>query len=93
MKLPKSIRRRIKEERDQTFLKMCTLDVSQDDWDELNKKYQAYNEMLKKSWKISPDTILVVAGNLLGIILILKFEQVDLLTSRALNFVLKGRIN
>jgi hypothetical protein len=40
---------------------------------------------------ISPDTLILVAGNLAGIVLILYFEKANVLTSRALNFVMKLR--
>ena len=40
---------------------------------------------------VSPDTLAVVAGNLLGIILILKHEELNVITSKAMNFVIKGR--
>ena len=54
---------------------MSRPDISDEEWREFNKRYQAYTEMLKPTWSISPDTILVVAGNLLGIVLILKHEK------------------
>lgn len=41
---------------------------------------------------VSPDTIAVIAGNLLGIALILGYEQSHVITSKALGFVLKGRV-
>lgn len=41
---------------------------------------------------ISPDTIAIVLGNLLGIVLILKHEKIDIITTKALSFVLKGRV-
>ncbi len=44
----------------------------------------------KKS--VSMDTVLVVLGNLAGILLILNFEKLNVLTSKAIPFVLKGRI-
>ena len=44
----------------------------------------------KKS--VSLDTVLVVLGNLAGILLILNFEKLNVLTSKAIPFVLKGRI-
>ena len=44
----------------------------------------------KKS--VSVDTVLVVLGNLAGILLILNFEKLNVLTSKAIPFVLKGRI-
>jgi len=39
----------------------------------------------------SPDTLILVAGNILGIVLILQFERVNVITSRAIGFVLKLR--
>lgn len=41
---------------------------------------------------ISPDTALIVLGNLTGILMILYFEKAGIITSKAINFVLKGRI-
>lgn len=42
--------------------------------------------------KISPDAILAVVGNLAGIALILNFERMEILTSRAIGFVMKTRL-
>ena len=41
--------------------------------------------------RVSPDTMAVVVGNLLGIVLILKHEDLNIITSKALGFVIKGR--
>lgn len=46
----------------------------------------------EKSNRISPDTLAVIAGNLLGIILILGYEKADIITSKALAFVLRSRV-
>ncbi len=46
----------------------------------------------EKQKGISPDTIAIVAGNLIGIVLILKHEKIDIITSKALGFVLRGRV-
>lgn len=40
---------------------------------------------------VSPDTLVVAATNLLGILLILRHERVDIITSKALGFVTKSR--
>lgn len=45
----------------------------------------------EKKWNVSPDTMAVVAGNLLGIVLILKHEELNVITSKAMSFVIKGR--
>lgn len=41
---------------------------------------------------VSPDTIATIAGNLLGIALILGYEKANVITSKALGFVIKGRV-
>jgi len=46
----------------------------------------------EKAKGINPDTAIIVAANLIGIILILKHEKVDIITSKALGFILKGRV-
>jgi hypothetical protein len=46
----------------------------------------------EKTRGVSPDTIITVVGSLLGIILILGYEKAGVITSKALGFVLKGRV-
>lgn len=58
--------------------------------DNVERLYKA--KSFEKSTSISPDTLAVVAGNLLGIALILGYEQSHVITSKALGFVLKGRV-
>lgn len=41
--------------------------------------------------RVSPDTMVLVAGNLAGIVLILGYERAHVVTSKALGFVLKSR--
>lgn len=41
---------------------------------------------------ISPDTVLAVVGNLAGILLILNYEEINVVASKALGFVTKPRI-
>ena len=89
--LPKSAKSKIKAEREKVFERMCKED-SYANWELLNKKYQAYTEMMKPSWTVTPDTLVVAGANLLGIILILNFEKMDLVRSKAMNFVLKGKV-
>lgn len=48
------------------------------------------NELRKKG--VSADTKLVVAGNLIGIALILGYERGHVITTKAIGFVLRGRV-
>lgn len=46
---------------------------------------------LDKSRRISPDAIVTIVANIAGIALILHYERVHVLTSKALNFVIRAR--
>ena len=67
-------------------------DESVEHWEVLRKALEEYDKLSKRNWKFSPDTLLVVAGNLIGILLILNFEKMDIVRSKAISFVLKGRL-
>lgn len=41
---------------------------------------------------ISPDTLLIVGANLVGILLILNYEKLDIMSSKAVSFILKARV-
>jgi len=41
---------------------------------------------------VSPDTVAVVVGNLMGILIILGYEKANVITTKALGFVMKGRV-
>lgn len=50
------------------------------------------NEMSCVKPRIKPDTWLIVGGNILGILLILNHERLGVVSSKALGFVLRGRV-
>lgn len=56
---------------------------------EVLKKANSYESSKKK---ISPDTILLVAANLVGILLVLNYEQASVVTGKAFGMVVKGRV-
>lgn len=58
--------------------------------DQLLKLYEAKSH--ERQRQVSADTLAVIAGNLIGIGLILNFEKLDIITSKALGFVLRGRV-
>jgi len=57
--------------------------------DQVSKLYKLKEINAPK--RVSPDTLILVAGNLIGIILILNYEKANVITSRALGFVMKLR--
>lgn len=57
--------------------------------DQLSKLYKLKEVHAPK--RVSPDTLAIIAGNLIGIVLILGYERAGVVTSRAIGFVLKLR--
>lgn len=57
--------------------------------DQVSKLYKLKEFDSKK--RVSPDTLVLVAGNLVGIVLILGYEKANVITSRAIGFVMKLR--
>lgn len=64
-----------------------------DKFREMNDELERLYAMKKsnKSSHVSPDAIIAVAGNLLGIGLILQHERLHVVTSKALSFVMKTK--
>lgn len=56
----------------------------------LERLYKVRN--VKHERRISNDTIAIIAGNLLGIGLILSYEKLNVVSTKALGFVMKGRV-
>lgn len=44
-----------------------------------------------RSRRVSPDTMWLVAGNIIGILVIVAYEQKHVMASRATNFILKTK--
>lgn len=65
-----------------------------DKFREMNDELERLYAMKKsnKTSRVSPDTLVAVAGNLLGIGLILQYERVHIVTTKALGFVMKSKV-
>lgn len=57
--------------------------------DQLDKLYKL--KTIDSPERVSPDTLAIIAGNLVGIVLIVGYERANVVTSKALTFVLKAR--
>jgi len=62
---PKSEKAEIRLERRRIGKVMREIGVAHADWEEMNKRYQAYTNMLKPTWVVSPD---VVANGLVTVL-------------------------
>lgn len=90
--LSREKRKQIKKQRDYVLELMSQPKLNQDDWNDLNKRVQVYNEMLKSSIKINPDVIVSGLFQLFGVMLVLIGGQITFIDRNALQFVPKGRV-
>lgn len=78
---------------DAIFDEMSDLRSDEEDYatmvNQLTKLYALKEPESKK--RVSPDTLAIVAGNLLGIILIVGHERANVVTSKAIQFVMKAK--
>jgi len=83
----------LEKEIEAVLLDMKDMDLNSDEYEVALNHLSTLHEIKskEKKWNVSPDTMAIVAGNLLGIILILKHEEFNVITSKAMNFVIKGR--
>lgn len=57
----------------------------------LTELYKIKTSVEEKTDRVSKDQILAVAGNLAGIIAILGYERVHVISSKAIGFVMKAK--
>lgn len=48
-------------------------------------------EIESPKWRVSPDTVALILGNLGGVILILGYEHAHVVSSKALGFLMKAK--
>ena len=75
------------------FIEMAEYESDSDEYlellDRLQRLYAIRQNENKPRKSISPDTALTVAGNLAGIALIVNYEKLNVVTSKAMNLLLK----
>lgn len=78
---------------DELLLDLATVNSDSEEYntmiDQLAKLCALRDQTSRK--RISSDTLVIVGGNLLGILLIVGHERANVVTSKALSFVLKPR--
>jgi hypothetical protein len=72
---------------------MLSVDPNTDQYtkmaDNIIKLYKLREHDTVKRWHPSPDTVLTAAVNIIGIVLIIRHEDVNVISSKALGFVKK----
>ena|SRR5689334_19882776 len=74
---------------DRLLAEMRDVEVDSDEYPKMLEHLSKLNDMKseERKRKVSPDTMLLVAGNIIGILVIVAYEQKHVVTSKALNFV------
>ena len=83
----------VDKELDRLFSELRSLMIDSEEYaatlDRIVKLHKLQAE--EKPKRVSPDTLILAGTNLLGIIIILKFEQLNIITTKAMSFVQKPR--
>jgi hypothetical protein len=79
---------------DEALAQLHGIEVNSNDY---NDKMTTINELYKLKEKntpkrVSPDTMAIVVGNLVGIGMIIGYERAHVVTSKAIGFVLKSKV-
>ena len=84
---------KLETETDRVFTRLATQQIDSEEYAktlECAIKLQKMKEEEKPS-QLHPDAILIAATNILGILLIIRHEHVNVITSRAMNLVRQPR--
>ena len=78
---------------DTVTFEMRSMDADSEEFYTAQKRLEKLYELKDKDRpkRVSPDTLLIVGANLLGIIIITQHERANVVTSKALGFVMKAR--
>lgn len=71
---------------------MNSVTADSPEYAKMTEQLEKLTKLLPKKSSISPDTLAIVFGNLAGILLILNYERVNVIGSKALSFIIKPRI-
>lgn len=85
--------RMLETELDRMLTRLKTETPTTEDYTKMLGLVERLHDMMdeEKPDVVSKNTLLTVSGNLLGIILILKHERLNVITSKALSFVIRTR--
>ena len=78
---------------EQIYMEMASYDAESKEYAKCVKQLSTLYSLRpkKEALRVSPDTLVIVAGNLIGIGIIVAYESRNVVTSKALNFVMKLR--
>jgi hypothetical protein len=90
---PKYYQRQLEEELERAIACLKTALTDSEDYAKMLSSVERLHGMLdeEKPKSVSKDTLATIAANLAGIFMIIKHERVNVITSKALSFVIRPR--
>ena len=84
----------LEKEIDNILKTMLTMDAGSEEYTVMAENLERLYKLkaVDSTNKVSADTMALIAGNLLGLALIMSFEKTNIITTKALGFVLRGRV-
>lgn len=78
---------------DELMREMQQREADSDEYDAMLKRLERLYKLKDQDRpkQVSPDVALTVGANLVGIVLVLQYERIHVVTSKALSFVMKLR--
>jgi hypothetical protein len=77
---------------DKVFTEMSGESSDSEEYSKMVEQLVRLYSLKPKSKRVSPDTLAIVLGNLLGVLIIVGYERAHIMTSKATNFVLKSPV-
>jgi len=89
----KDRRKKVVKAMDSVYTKLETLDAASEDYTTAVSNLERLNKIKSEDKiKINPDVVITVVGSIASTLLVLYFEKTDIVTSKAINWIIKGRV-
>ena len=77
-------------EKERIYRHLKTMDPSSEEYKKLLDVYEQMCE-IERADHVSKDALAQIGGNLLVVLAVLKFEELNVISTKALNFIIRGR--
>jgi len=83
---------RLKNEQDRLLTLLAGTEPATPEYAKYLARLYSINKLVQVKRIIDPATALTIGANLLGLVLVLRFEQLNILTGKAFSMIVKPRI-
>lgn len=73
------------------FAKLHNVEINSDEYLQCLTTVERLHAIKNEKKRVSPDTALIVAGNLVGIVIIVAYEHAHVIASKSFSLLLKAR--